>query len=180
MGFYEVATTTGIAMAAMLLDALRRLQLPVHNLRAQTYDGAANMSGKYHGCQAELKRIQPLAKYVHCGAHISHLITSKSVQDAPFIRDALDRVHELGCIYKNSGKFKNLYLELHSNDAESPSPSRLKPICPTRWLTRLSAVVSVLSNYEAILEALEKAAAEFGTVVTLLSYTLVDIHISIY
>ena len=163
MGLYEVATTTGIAMAVMLQDALTRLQLPVQNLRAQTYDGATNMSGKYHGCQAELKRIQPLAKYVHCGAHVSHLITSKCVQEASFIRDALDRVQELGNIYKSSGKFKNMYLELYSCDADSPSPSRLKPIFPTRWLTRLSAVVAVLSNYEAILQSLEKAAVEFDT-----------------
>ena len=74
VGLYEVITTIGIAMAAMLLDALRRLQLPVHNVRAQTYDGAANMPVKYHGCQAELKRIQPLVKYAHRGAHISHII----------------------------------------------------------------------------------------------------------
>ena len=163
MGLYEVTTTTGIAMAVMLQDALTRLQLPVQNLRAQTYDGAINMSGKYHDCQAELKRIQPLAKYVHCGAHVSHLITSKCVQETPFIRDALDRVEELGNIYKSYGKFKNLYLELYSCDADSPSPSRLKPICPTRWLTGLSAVVAVLSNYEAILESIVKAAVEFGT-----------------
>jgi hypothetical protein len=163
LGLYEVATTTGIAIASMLQDALTRLQLPILHLRAQTYDGASNMAGKYHGCQAELKRIQPLANYVHCGAHVSHLITSKCVQAAPFIRDALDHVQELGNLYKSSGKFKNLYLSLHSDDADSPSPSRLKPICPTRWLTRSSAVVSVLSNYKAILEALEDAAAEFGS-----------------
>ena len=121
------------------------------------------MSGKYKGCQAELKRIQPLATYVHCGAHVAHLVTSKCVQAALFIRDALDLVQELGNLYKSSGKFKNLYLNLHSDDADSPSPSRLKPICPTRWLMRSSAVMSVLSNYKDILADLEEAAAEFGS-----------------
>lgn len=163
LGLYQVATTSGIAIASMLQDALTRLQLPIQHLRAQTYDGAGNMAGKYKGCQAELKRIQPLATYVHCGAHVSHLVTSKCVQVAPFIRDALDLVQELGNLYKSSGKFKNLYLNVHSDDADSPSPSRLKPICPTRWLTRSSAVMSVLSNYQDILVALEEAAAEFGS-----------------
>jgi hypothetical protein len=56
-----------------------------------------------------------------------------------------------------------LYLNIYSSDADIQSPSRLKPICPTRWLTQLPTVVSVLSNYASILKALEKAAAEFGT-----------------
>jgi len=143
-----------------LQDALTRLPLPIQHLRAQTYDGAGNMAGKYKGCQAELKRIQPLAIYVHCGAHVPPLFTSKCVQTAPFIRDALDLVQELGNLYKSSGKFKNLYLNLHSDDADSPSPSRLKPVCPTRWLTRSSAVMSVLSNYKDIQSLVQVRPAE--------------------
>ncbi|XP_041372600.1 uncharacterized protein LOC121385875 [Gigantopelta aegis] len=102
----------------MLVDALIRLQLPIEQLRAQTYDGASNMSGKYSGCQVEVKKVQPLAKYVHCGAHITHLVTSKAVQIAPFIKDALDHVHELGKLYDGSGKYKHLYLHLHDDDTE--------------------------------------------------------------
>jgi len=44
-----------------------------------------------------------------------------------------------------------------------PSPISLKPICPTQWLTRKSAVLSVLDNYENILTALHKASSTFGT-----------------
>lgn len=123
----------------MLQDAMIRLQLPIQHLRAQTYDGASNMSGKYKGCQAEMKKVQPLAMYVHCGAHVTNLITAKAIQNAPYIRDALDHVQELGNLYNSSGKFKHLYLDLHADDADSPSPTRLKPICPTRWLTRCPA-----------------------------------------
>ena len=50
------------------------------------------------------------------------------VDIVPFIRDALDLVQELGNLYRSSCKFKNLYLNLHADDADSPSPSRLKPI----------------------------------------------------
>ena len=82
---YEMSATTGKAICSMILDVLLRLQLPVNNLRSQTYDGAANMAGKYHGCQAEVKKHEPLALYVHCGAHITHLVIAKAVQEAPFI-----------------------------------------------------------------------------------------------
>lgn len=147
----------------MIADMLTRLQLPINNLRAQAHDGAGNMSGKFSGCQAEMKKMQPLACYTHCGAHISHLIASKAIQSSSFVRNALDHLHELGKLYKSSGKFKHLYLNLHAEDSEIRSPKQLKPICPTQWLTRSAAIKSLLDNYTDVLEALKEASTEFGT-----------------
>lgn len=81
LGLYQVASTTGLSICKMLQDAMIRLQLPIQHLRAQTYDGASNMSGKYKGCQAEMKKVQPLAMYVHCGAHVTNLITAKAITE---------------------------------------------------------------------------------------------------
>jgi len=56
-------------------DVLIRLQLPIADLRGQTYDGASNMIvGQYKGCQALINQKQPLALYVHCGAHGVNLV----------------------------------------------------------------------------------------------------------
>ena len=74
---YNIAETTGASLSNMIQDALLRLNLPITDLRAQTYDGASNMSGKYTGCQARIKEVQPLAHYTHCGAHVTHLVCSK-------------------------------------------------------------------------------------------------------
>lgn len=165
VGLYHVKDTSGASLAKMLEDVLVRLQLPLTNLRAQTYDGASNMAGEYNGCQAKIKSKQPLALYTHCGSHVSNLVTSKSVQDSgsTLIRDALDCVHELGKYYQKSGKFKDLYLDQNSSDPEKASPGTLKPICPTRWLTREPAVTSALNNYNEIISALEEAASQFGS-----------------
>ena len=57
LGLYNIESTSGLSISAMILDVLSRLQLPIENLRSQTYDGAANMAGKFHGCQAEIKSI---------------------------------------------------------------------------------------------------------------------------
>ena len=151
LGLYNVDSTNGEAICVMILDALIRLQLPIENLRPQTSDGAANMSGKFRGCQAEIKKHQPLARFVHCGAHVTQLVVGKSVQKAAFLRDALDHMHELDKLYAQSGKFKNLYLSRNYDDVEGINPGPLKPICPTRWLTRFSAVKSVLKNYSLFL-----------------------------
>lgn len=61
----------------MLKDILLRVQLPVANFITQTYDGAGNMAGEYNGCQANIKRVEPLCIYTHCGPHVSHLVTSQ-------------------------------------------------------------------------------------------------------
>nr|CAD7407379.1 unnamed protein product [Timema poppensis] len=45
VGLYSVKKTTGEHIASVLCDVMIRLQLPVINLRGQTYDGVGNMSG---------------------------------------------------------------------------------------------------------------------------------------
>ena len=163
LGLYNVDSTSGEAICAMILDALIRLQLSAEKLRSQTYNGAANMSGKFHGCQAAIKKHQPLARFIHCGAHITQLVVAKSVQQAAFIRDALDHIHEFDKLYTRSAKFKHLYLSQNYDDVEVVNPGPIKPIYPTRWLTRFAAVKSVLQNYSHILNALQTAAENFGT-----------------
>ena len=59
VGLYNVEEITGKAISSMIQDVLLRLQLPVDQLRGQTYDGACNMSGKFHGCQAEILKKLP-------------------------------------------------------------------------------------------------------------------------
>ena len=132
LGLYNIESRSGVSISAMILGVLIRLQLPIENLRSQTYDGTANMAGKFYGCQAEIKKHQPLARFVNCGAHVTQLVVCKAFQEAIVIRDALDHIHKLNKLYTQSGKFKNLYLAQHGDDVETPQPGSLKPICPTR------------------------------------------------
>ena len=162
LGLYSVSETTCASLSNMLQDALLRLNLPMTHLRAQTYDGASNMSGKYQGCQALTKTVQPLAHYTHCGAHITHLICAKAIESAPFLRDALNVVQELGVFYNSSGKFKKMYLDQHVTD-DNPATSSLKPHCPTRWLSRGVAIRAVLGNFADVLGALDEASSTFGS-----------------
>ncbi|KAJ1119027.1 hypothetical protein NDU88_007213 [Pleurodeles waltl] len=81
-----------------LLDHIPcHLQLKdIFQLRAQTYDGAANMAAKYHGAQAVICEEQPLALYVHCGAHCTNLIMQAAAHKCSLIEDALLYVQGLG------------------------------------------------------------------------------------
>lgn len=96
IGLYAVSGTTGKEIAQVAVDVFLRLNLPMSGLRGQAYDGAANMSGKYTGAQAVLKRQHPLALYVHCGAHCLNLITQSACTASLLTRDSLLWIHGWG------------------------------------------------------------------------------------
>ena len=142
VGLYEVSGTTGEAIARVARDVLLRLNIPIAYLRGQTYDGAANMSGMHSGVQAETKKQQPLASYVHCGTHCLNLITQSACESSPLICDALQRVHELGTLNKLSAKFKGIFSTIAAASGDGPS-TWLRPLCPTQWIVRGKAIRAV-------------------------------------
>lgn len=89
VGFFAQSHgTTGEALSTMLLDVLLRLNLPLANLRGQTYDGASSMSGKYNGTQALIAKQQPLALFVHCLMHAGNLVAQEAMEVSSVIQDA--------------------------------------------------------------------------------------------
>jgi len=60
---------TGKGLAKLIIDNLQKYGIDTKYLRDQGYDGAASMPGKLNGVQAHIKKIHPLAMYVHCLAH---------------------------------------------------------------------------------------------------------------
>ena len=87
VGQYQIPSTTSEAIAGMVFDVLTRFGLSISNLRARTYDGAANMSGHYTGCQERVREWQPLAIYFHCASHISNLVMQNAVISCPLVRN---------------------------------------------------------------------------------------------
>ncbi|XP_047670247.1 zinc finger MYM-type protein 1-like [Tachysurus fulvidraco] len=140
----------------MVTDVLLRLNLPMSALRGQSYDGGSNMAGKYSGAQAVVREQQPLALYVHCGAHCVNLIIQAGCSVSPMIWDCLSLVHQLGILFNQSGKFKRIFANIVTSENEPITT--LKPLCPTRWTVRNSAIIAVLGQYERVLVSLEEMA----------------------
>ena len=55
--FIPIASHTGEALAITVLTFLNKCGIKIKNLRGQSYDNAANMSGCYNGLQAHIARI---------------------------------------------------------------------------------------------------------------------------
>jgi len=118
--------------------------LPLSALRGQTYDGASSMAGQYSGCQAFIRQKNPLALYVHCGAHCVNLVMEAVAVCSPHLRDPVQWVHELGTLSVQSGKFKAMFA---GNAADTYDTYRsLRPLCPTRWTVRVDSIRRVISQ----------------------------------
>jgi len=85
-------------LANAVKDVLLRLTLPFDNLRAQTYDGAANKSDAFNGCQAVISQENPLALFFHCAAHCVNLVAEYTSESSVLVRDSLQLVNEIGVI----------------------------------------------------------------------------------
>jgi len=156
LGLYEPPDTTGKVLAKCITDVLLRLQLPLSALRGQTYDGASNMSGQYKGCQALIREMQPLALYVHCGAHCVNLV-AQSVCEAVFlVRDAMESLQELGSLFSQSLKCRTAFANIAQSDHGISKVQKIRPLCPTRWLVRVSAIQALIAQYELVLDCLEE------------------------
>lgn len=162
VGFYAVEDTTGKGLARCVEDVLLQLQLPMEQLRGQTYDGASNMSGAYKGCQAIIAKKQPLATYVHCSAHVTNLVATAAASASTLIRDSIECVNELGVLCNASGKFKSVLTRVAANSCDGPVRN-LKPLCPTRWLIRVPAIEAALSQYALIIATLQEAEGTCST-----------------
>ena len=79
-------------MASILLNFMQEKSLDIGNCRGQSYDNASNMSGRYNGVQAIMKRECKNAAFIPCCNHSINLVgdqaveSSVAVPDFPFCR----------------------------------------------------------------------------------------------
>jgi hypothetical protein len=160
LGLYEPPETTGKVLAKCIEDALLRLQLPLSALRGQTYDGASNMSGQYKGCQAIIREKQPLALYVHCGAHCINLVSLNVCEAVAPVRDVMQLLQELGSLFSQSIRCRTTFAKIaESNNDGIFRVKQIRPLCPTRWLVRVSAIQALVTQYELVLSCLEEISS---------------------
>jgi len=109
LGFYSLSSTKAVEIFEMIKDCLARFELNLQDIRAQAYDGAANMSGQHGGVQALIMKKNPLAVSFHCLSHITNLVMEHCTKDMPLIRDTMAAINELGCLHSKSRKLREIF-----------------------------------------------------------------------
>ena len=68
--FLELKYHSGVGMADLVHKYLTaELQLDFSKCRGQSYDNAANMTGRYNGMQQKILEINKFAKFIPCAGH---------------------------------------------------------------------------------------------------------------
>jgi len=133
------------------------------------------MAGSKSGVVKRLRDIFPLAKYsTHCRAHALNLVIIYACK-VPEIGSFMDRLKELTFFINYSPKRKAiLKAEMSKNEGDVTSclgeldeaevalfksgilRHNLPSLCETRWLARVDTLSCLLSNYEVVLNALDR------------------------
>jgi hypothetical protein len=179
LGLYNLS---GLGQSAEIItqclkDVMIRCQLPFTDLHGHGYDGASTMSSAVSGVAQRVKEFSPNAHFTHCLAHCLNLAVSDSAKTVSFLQTALDIVHQLVTFVRNSCKRTDLFRDVQQEAIQqltsagdtltSPSPSSsirsLRPLCPTRWTVKASAISSVICNYEHLMVTLDRVQADRAT-----------------
>lgn len=114
--FIIVTSTKGEHLAKLLIQTLEGTGINIANMRAQGYDGAANMSGKYNDVQVRICQVVPEALYVHCKSHCLNLAIVHSCSDKS-IRNDITTVQEVVFLLDYSAKKLQTYVDELESDA---------------------------------------------------------------
>ncbi|CAG2241984.1 unnamed protein product [Mytilus edulis] len=159
--YIECKSTTCESIAENILAKVQELGLSMKNCRSQSYDGAGNMSGKYNGCAARIKRLYPRAEYYYCMNHDLNLAVSKSCK-VPEMQIMIESTKQLGIFFKYSPKRQNTLetsLTAVNNQRQQDGCTlikcyKLKTLCETRWVERHTTLQNISHIYEAIVHCL--------------------------
>jgi hypothetical protein len=151
LGFVELESHTGEALANILLAFLQKIDVNIQNCRGQSYDNAANMSGRYKGMQTVIREHikDARADYVPCVGHSSSLGGQSGVaindEGCAFFRLLQDVYNFFAA---STSRWKLLTCAL---PAKAPVPKRLST---TRWSARADAVHALRVSYDEIRKCL--------------------------
>lgn len=153
LGMHSMSVTDAKSIVRTILDVLMRLQLPIHKLRGQCYDGCGTMAGRKAGVAARLAELEPRALFTHCFGHALSLAVSDTVKRSSIMQDCLDCCYEIVKLVKFSPKREAMLKEIKQEScADTPG---LRTLCPTRWTVRAASLASIITNYENLLRLWE-------------------------
>ena len=140
------------ALASCLLAELHKHDLHTQGnagkLIAQTYDGAAVMSGSTGGVQALIKRVYPNAEYVHCYAHQVNLVMVKAASINRNVRIFFANLQGICTFFSVSPQRTSIL--------DSIVKKRLPRASNTRWNFLSRSVNTVFDHKKDIIQCMDE------------------------
>lgn len=125
LGFHNVSSDRSAeALSKLAIDCLDQFGCR-KKLVAQTYDGAAVMTGQLNSVQARVKEVVPGALFIHCYAHKLNLVLSQAVSYISVCRIFFASISGFATFFSHSSKRTNLL--------DTIVKKRFPKLAPTRW-----------------------------------------------
>ena len=143
------------------LETQEEYGLDVDRMRAQGYDGEANMAGAYRGVQAIIRQRIPDATYVHCKAHSLNLAIGHACKE-PLVRNMLGTLQQIAFAFDYSAKRLLAFQDCRSQDAavreEMERRTKLRTLCEMRCASRADSLHTFRTDFPVVVQALENLA----------------------
>lgn len=138
---------TADKLSEAILDELAELNIPPEKLVAQTYDGAAVMSGKHNSVQTKIREKYPNAYFLHCYSHQFNLLIQKAASSNKNVKVFFANIQAFSSFFSLSPKRTAVLDEIVKK--------RLPRAAPTRWNFKSRVVNVVYENKDLLLECLD-------------------------
>lgn len=159
-GFFKPTNACAPALAQVILDELRvALGDEKQKLIAQTYDGAAVMSGKHRGVFTIIQEQFPYAYYIHCYAHQLNLT----------MLQASSSISQVRLFFMNLSGFPSFFSKSSQRTKVLDSvmaKRRIPKTSSTRWNFNSRLVQTVYENKEELTECFRQisTSGEFNAI----------------
>ena len=80
IGFIDTKSTDGQSLYELVERVMSEMNLALHNIVGECFDGASNMKGLHKGLATLMKKTSPLALYVHCYGHLLNLAIQDTME----------------------------------------------------------------------------------------------------
>nr|CAI5827286.1 unnamed protein product [Callosobruchus analis] len=170
VGFYDVSSGKNAeSLYQLLVTEFQEFDLK-HKLIAQTYDGAAVMSGDFDGLQSKIKNIAPHALFTHCYAHKLNLVLSKACNGIKEVRIFFSNLSGFSSFFSKSSKRSEVLNRIVDR--------RIPTNAPTRWNFSSRAVVTVETQRRKLIEVFEfiSESEDFSTIIKLCEKLMIFEH----
>jgi hypothetical protein len=150
--FLEMGSHTGESMAKMVHNYLtNECKIDFSKCRGQSYDNAANMSGKYKGMQEIILKINKYARYIPCAGHSLNLVGRAAVDCCLDAVNFFGIVQEIYNFFSSSTHRWAVLLSFYKDGSKVP-----KSLSKTRWEAHAMATSAILDSYDGIISALHQ------------------------
>lgn len=149
----QLPDTTANTISKAILEWLTTAEIPLMKIYWLAFDGAANMSGKKNGVQAQLKEHLPNSHYIHYRSHLLHLAAANVASGFKPLKVLFSSFNSLWTFFHKSPKRSNKLTEVQSI-LDDPVLQLVRS-GDTRWTSNYRSVKAVRTCLKSIIFTLQ-------------------------